>query len=595
MMIPSRHPGRALLATSMIFPPTRAPNLGSSRRIRVPPPRNHHLWVDSGVPRVLKKHSPSPKSTNPPIFDDDESILAQRSPRPARMLDDTSSLTDSESDSFDFQFSPADFTSSINLADSASLDSVSLGSVKGSTLPGPGPTSLPTTDADLAERARQRQQAAAQSDGRLREAPTIEAARAALADIGKVLRPPRKSRPGYIDPEINPFTRSRIEGIQSLLALYTHTSSSVHGKWKKASMNAAITMCHGTYCARVLRRLARQYITDRSLLPENPYGNWNQTLLVNEDLCNELMEYLQILGSTKDENGRESGITSAKVQAWLARADIMHCKYGITKLISLATSKRYLHTLRFCFTSPVKGQYVDGHERTDVRAEHEKVYVPKPSELCYRMRVFDKDGKDITAEVEEMVASGKWVVIWYHDESIFYAHDCHRKTWRHKDVSIKPRKKGEGVSLMVADFVLADFGWLVGPKTGRQARVILKPGKNRDVSPKNCLHKCPNIITRVTSPTMTYWHRRGLRWISSPSLVMTSNMSLSMKMQRHTRNKLMMPFPPERFPKPSPPYTNLVAMQAKCGGTSSLSAQQGLRTVNPFIMLTALSRRRRSQ
>jgi hypothetical protein len=37
---------------------------------------------------------------------------------------------------------------------------------------------------------------------------------------------------------------------------------------------------------------------------------------------------------------------------------------------------------------------------------------------------------------------------------------------------------------MVADFVSADFGWLVGPKTGRTARVILKPGKNRDVSDK---------------------------------------------------------------------------------------------------------------
>ncbi|KAK7015444.1 hypothetical protein R3P38DRAFT_2369160, partial [Favolaschia claudopus] len=64
--------------------------------------------------------------------------------------------------------------------------------------------------------------AAARLDGRLREAPSIEAARAALADIGKVLRPPRKKGPGYIDLKLDPFTRSRIQGIQSLLALYTH-------------------------------------------------------------------------------------------------------------------------------------------------------------------------------------------------------------------------------------------------------------------------------------------------------------------------------------------------------------------------------------
>jgi hypothetical protein len=97
------------------------------------------------------------------------------------------------------------------------------------------------------------------------------------------------------------------------------------------------------------------------------------------------------------------------------------------------------------------------------------------------MRVFDKDGKDITSEVASMAASGKRVVIWYHDKSIFYAHDRHRKAWRHKDASIKPYKKGEGISLIVADFVSADFGWLVGPKTGRRARRILRPGKNREV------------------------------------------------------------------------------------------------------------------
>jgi hypothetical protein len=97
------------------------------------------------------------------------------------------------------------------------------------------------------------------------------------------------------------------------------------------------------------------------------------------------------------------------------------------------------------------------------------------------MCVFDKDGKDITSEVTYMAVLGNQVVIWYHDESIFYAHDPHRKAWRHKDVLIKPYIKGEGISLMVADFVSADFGWLVGPKTGRRAQQILRPGKNREV------------------------------------------------------------------------------------------------------------------
>ncbi|KAJ6524968.1 hypothetical protein B0H19DRAFT_897412, partial [Mycena capillaripes] len=144
-------------------------------------------------------------------------------------------------------------------------------------------------------------------------------------------------------------------------------------------------------------------------------------------------------------------ISAAHVQAWLAQPEIMQ-KYGITKQISLSTATRYLHALGFRFASPVKGQYVDGHERPDVRAERDNVYIPRLSSLRLRMRVFDKDGNDITVDIEAMVASGKRVVIWYHDESIFYAHDRHRKSWTHKDASIKPRKKGEGVSIMVADF-----------------------------------------------------------------------------------------------------------------------------------------------
>jgi hypothetical protein len=79
---------------------------------------------------------------------------------------------------------------------------------------------------------------------------------------------------------------------------------------------------------------------------------------------------------------------------------------------------------------------------------------------------------------------GRRVIIWYHDETIFYAHDRRKVFWQHNDASAKPYAKGEGASLMIADFVSADFGYLVAPD-GRSARVILKPGKNRDGYFKN--------------------------------------------------------------------------------------------------------------
>lgn len=70
--------------------------------------------------------------------------------------------------------------------------------------------------------------------------------------------------------------------------------------------------------------------------------------------------------------------------------------------------------------------------------------------------------------------------MWFHDETIFYAHDHLRKTWYYKDTSPKPYKKGEGVSLMIANFISADFGWLISLDGGKSAQKIFKPGKNRD-------------------------------------------------------------------------------------------------------------------
>ncbi|KAJ7914128.1 hypothetical protein B0H13DRAFT_2325570 [Mycena leptocephala] len=196
-------PGRSIARGFDDLPEARSQFGLFSTNTRLSPSKSSSLgrfWSDF-TPRLLDKFSPSRKSTTPRVFDDDESILAHRSPRPARMFDDTSS---SDSDSLDFRFTPGakndstDFASSIN--HQASVDSASLDSASSHDNP-----------------------AYADTDGRLREAPTIEAARAALADIGKVLRPPRKKGPGYIDPHLDPFTESRIKGIQSLLALYTLT------------------------------------------------------------------------------------------------------------------------------------------------------------------------------------------------------------------------------------------------------------------------------------------------------------------------------------------------------------------------------------
>ncbi|KAF8168422.1 hypothetical protein B0H34DRAFT_793028 [Crassisporium funariophilum] len=70
------------------------------------------------------------------------------------------------------------------------------------------------------------------------------------------------------------------------------------------------------------------------------------------------------------------------------------------------------------------------------------------------------------------------VTVWFHDETIFYAHDRQKRLWIYKDIPAKPYAKGDGASLMIAHYISADFGWLVwGDSLAQQ---IHKPEKNRD-------------------------------------------------------------------------------------------------------------------
>lgn len=71
-------------------------------------------------------------------------------------------------------------------------------------------------------------------------------------------------------------------------------------------------------------------------------------------------------------------------------------------------------------------------------------------------------------------------VVWWHDESTFYAND-HRKTrWFHNTKTTVPYAKGEGPSQMVADLISADYRWLRSPDGKEEARFFFKAGKNRE-------------------------------------------------------------------------------------------------------------------
>ncbi len=102
-----------------------------------------------------------------------------------------------------------------------------------------------------------------------------------------------------------------------------------------------------------------------------------------------------------------------------------------------------------------------------------------------RTRQWDHDGKvigdcGVTFKGAGTVSLWQYLIIWFHDECIFYAHDCHILHWVHLSETAKPYVKGEGQSLMVADFISADYSWLSSADGSKSACVEIKPGKNRD-------------------------------------------------------------------------------------------------------------------
>ena len=115
-------------------------------------------------------------------------------------------------------------------------------------------------------------------------APTIVNSNKALEDLKTTLNPPRKTGRGYKKPDLDPYVERRLDAMKIMLNFYTNLTSHTYNAWTASSFQAAIALGQGGSCAKRLRQLNRQFISDRTLLPVNPFGNWNESLLVDEEI-----------------------------------------------------------------------------------------------------------------------------------------------------------------------------------------------------------------------------------------------------------------------------------------------------------------------
>ena len=65
--------------------------------------------------------------------------------------------------------------------------------------------------------------------------PTIHEALAALTDLRPTLQPKRQTGSGYKDPGLDLWTRARLEGMRSMLLMYTDPKSQTYDNWGASS------------------------------------------------------------------------------------------------------------------------------------------------------------------------------------------------------------------------------------------------------------------------------------------------------------------------------------------------------------------------
>ena len=268
-----------------------------------------------------------------------------------------------------------------------------------------------------------------------RKPPTELQALDALSEIDGLLRPRYEGmQKRYKESSLNGWSKRVLGEIRTFLNLFTGDNSNVKGKWMEASKQAAQALGKATdHKSRSLRETT-------NLQSKGKYVK-----------ADDITEYLK----------------DPEVQS----------RWGLTKSISRATAKRWMKKIGYRWVKRHRGQYADGHEREDVVYYRQNVFLPAWYQYESRMRTWDKDGNE---QPLNLAPGTKPVVPWFHDESIFYANDRRESQWVHKDSSPVPYTKGEGASLMAGEHFSPDYGFCRSRDGSRTARVVWKPGKNRD-------------------------------------------------------------------------------------------------------------------
>ncbi|KAF8748077.1 hypothetical protein RHS01_11078 [Rhizoctonia solani] len=271
--------------------------------------------------------------------------------------------------------------------------------------------------------------------------PTVAQAQTALATLDSARRTQLPSG-GYKYKDLDRITAERYTAIQACLNQFLEAEPKGK-KFIQASKDAARMHNRRDTYAQTIRKWTRRLINYGDL-PGNIRGWWNVSTLEDEDVSSAIRLHLQKAGKLAGAQDVVDFLSDPEVRKTL----------DIKKKISLRTAQRWLSRAGFSWRSEPVGQYFDGHERQDVVEYRQKVYIPFLKKIERRRIIYNRDGVEDPTRPLRLLPGEKPI--------IFSMGLC----WRKPSTTQERR----GCSLMVADFVCAEFGWLRGPNGNNVSR-----------------------------------------------------------------------------------------------------------------------------
>jgi hypothetical protein len=185
---------------------------------------------------------------------------------------------------------------------------------------------------------------------------------------------------------------------------------------------------------------------------------WKQMTVLGDE---EIAQEIQFALLEKAKNGH----LDATVLIDIVSSPDMQARFvssGIDRpSVSEHTAHRWLAKLGWQYGKQRNGMYIDGHEREDV-VEYRHGFVERFHQYDRRFHIWDDDGNELPHPSGFPVPAAHEhfrLILVTHDESVFFQNDQRKYLWDHAGNGA-PRPKGEGQSLMVSDFLTADWGRL---------------------------------------------------------------------------------------------------------------------------------------